>query len=154
MEPAGTGRKEPKAVAAPAATGKKLYGAPIAGPPSEELARVLQEPERYAGKEVVVSGHVRRACTRMGCWIELAAGRDPETPACRVFFHGHGFFVPKDSAGSEARVQGRLEVKAVSPGHAAHLEEEGGRVPNKNADGSAREVRLLASGVELYRLGG
>jgi hypothetical protein len=115
---------------------------------------VLAEPERFAGKEVVVSGHVRRACSRMGCWIELAAGPDPETPACRVFFHGHGFLVPTDSAGSDARVEGRLEVKTVSPGHAAHLEEEGARVPNKAADGSAREVRLLASGVELFRRGG
>jgi hypothetical protein len=154
MEPMGSGREAEKPAAPPAASGKKLYGAPISVRPSEELTRVLEDPERFAGKELVVSGHVRRACTRMGCWIELAAGSDPATPACRVFFHGHGFFVPKDSAGSEARVQGRLEVKAVSPAHAAHLEEEGGRVPNKAADGSAREVRLLASGVELYRRGG
>ncbi len=115
---------------------------------------MLAEPERYAGQELVVSGHVRRACTRMGCWLELAAGPDPETPACRVMFHGHGFLVPTDSAGSDARVEGRLEVKSVTPAHAAHLEEEGARVPNKASDGSAREVRLMASGVELSRRGG
>ena len=154
LEPVRSGREVPKAVMAPAANQKKLYGAAISARPSEELARVLKEPERFAGKELVVSGHVRRACSRMGCWIELAAGSDPETPACRVFFHGHGFLVPTDSAGSEARVEGRLEVKTVSAGHAAHLEEEGARVPNKAADGSAREVRLLARGVELYRRGG
>jgi hypothetical protein len=152
-EPAGATPEKPKAAPVPTAAGKKAYGAPISARPSEELRRVLEEPERYAGKELVVSGHVRRACSRMGCWIELAAGPDPQTPACRVMFHGHGFLVPTDSAGSDARVEGRLEVKAVSAGHAAHLEEEGARVPNKAADGSAREVRLLASGVELFRGG-
>jgi hypothetical protein len=147
-------REAPKAAAKPAVDGKKLYGAPISNGASAELADVLKSPERYAGKNLVVSGHVRRACTRMGCWMEIAAGTDPATPACRVFFHGHGFFVPKDSAGSDARVEGRIEVVSVSPAHAAHLEEEGARIPGKGEDGSAREVRLLASGVELFRRGG
>jgi hypothetical protein len=147
-------REEPKAAVKPPADGKKLYGAPISNGANAELADVLRTPERFAGKNLVVSGHVRRACTRMGCWMEIAAGTDPATPSCRVFFHGHGFFVPKDSAGSDARVEGRLEVVTVSPAHAAHLEEEGARIPGKGEDGSAREVRLLASGVELYRRGG
>ena len=154
-EAIGAELEAPKVTApAPEVAIKKLYGAPISNRPREELARVLGEPERYAGKELVVSGHVRRACSRMGCWIELASGPDPSTPACRVMFHGHGFFVPTDSTGSDARVEGRLEVKTVSAGHAAHLEEEGARVANKAADGTAREVRLLASGVELFRRGG
>jgi hypothetical protein len=115
---------------------------------------VLREPERFAGKNVVVSGHVRSACSRMGCWMELASGSDPATPACRVTLHGSGFFVPKDSAGSEARVEGKLKVVTVSAGHAAHLEEEGAKVAGKADDGSAREVQLVASGVELERRGG
>ena len=97
---------------------------------------------------------MRRACTRMGCWMELAASKDPATPACRVTFHGQGFFVPKDSAGSDARVEGRIEVVRVSASHAAHLEEEGARVADKGEDGSAREVHLVASGVELFGRGG
>jgi hypothetical protein len=133
---------------------RKVFGAAISSAPGAELAEVLREPERFSGKNVVVSGHVRRACTRMGCWMELAAGSDPSTPACRVTFHGHGFFVPKDSAGSDARVEGRLEIVKVSAAHAAHLEEEGARVADKGDDGSAREVHLDASGVELFRRGG
>ena len=147
-------REAPKAAAKPPVDGKKLYGAPISNGASAELADVLKSPERYAGKNLVVNGHVRRACTKMGCWMEIAAGTDPATPSCRVFFHGHGFFVPKDSAGSDARVEGRIEVVSVSPAHAAHLEEEGARIPGKGEDGSAREVRLLASGVELFRAAG
>ena len=143
-----------KPVAAEPAGKKKVFGTPISSTSSEDLATVLREPDRFAGKNVVVSGHVRSACSRMGCWMELASGSDPSTPACRVTLHGSGFFVPKDSAGSEARVEGKLRVVTVSAGHAAHLEEEGARVAGKAEDGSAREVQLVASGVELERRGG
>jgi hypothetical protein len=143
-----------KPVAAAPAGEKKVFGTPISNTASEDLAAVLREPDRFAGKNVVVSGHVRSACSRMGCWMELASGTDPSTPACRVTLHGSGFFVPKDSAGSEARVEGKLKVVTVSAGHAAHLEEEGAKVAGKGADGSAREVQLVASGVELSRRGG
>lgn len=147
-------KREAVAAAPTAPAGAKLYGAAISSGSRAELADVLKDPERFTGKTLVVSGHVRSACTRMGCWMELAASSDPATPACRVTFHGHGFFVPKDSAGSDARVEGRVEVVRVSAAHAAHLEEEGARVADKSDDGSAREVHLVASGVELYRRGG
>jgi hypothetical protein len=143
-----------KPVAVAPAGQKKVFGAPISNTATEDLATVLREPERFAGKNVVVSGHVRSACSRMGCWMELASGTDPSTPACRVTLHGSGFFVPKDSAGSEARVEGKLRVVTVSAGHAAHLEEEGARVAGKADDGTAREVQLVARGVELIRRGG
>ena len=32
------------------------------------------------------------------------------------------------------------------------MESEGGRFPNKNPDGTATELRIVASGVELQRL--
>ena len=152
-QPEATPEPAPSPVS-PAPQGKKLYGAAISKGEAAELSEVLRDPERFRGKNLVLSGHVRRACTRMGCWMELATSKDPATPACRVTFHGQGFFVPKDSAGSDARVEGRIEVVRVSAAHAAHLEEEGARVADKGEDGSAREVQLVASGVELFRRGG
>ena len=61
------------------------------------------------------------------------------------------FFVPTDSAGSHAKVQGTLAVNTVPAERVAHLESEGGKFPNKNPDGSANELRLVATGVELSR---
>jgi hypothetical protein len=147
-------REQPKAPAAPTEPGKKLYGSPLSNTAPADLAEVLKEPERFTGKKLVLTGHVRSNCTRKGCWMELAPSKDPATPACRVTFHGYGFFVPMDSAGSDARVEGELKVVRVSAAHAQHLEEEGGRVADKAADGTAREVHLVASGVELFRRGG
>ncbi|HEX6275158.1 MAG TPA: DUF4920 domain-containing protein [Polyangiaceae bacterium] len=147
-------REEPRAVPSAASPEKKLYGSALSSTAATDLAEVLKDPERFSGKRLVLNGHVRSNCTRKGCWMELAPSKDPSTPACRVTFHGYGFFVPKDSAGSDARVEGELKVVRVSAAHAAHLEEEGGRVADKAADGTAREVHLVASGVELFRRGG
>ncbi len=100
---------------------------------------------------MIVEAKVRRNCTRRGCWMELADGLDPTLPGCRVTFKDYGFFVPLDSAGSTARVQGDVEVETVAAPEVAHLESEGARFPSKQADGTAREVRMVATGVELSR---
>ena len=127
------------------------FGGAVSASEGEPVAEVLRSPERYEGKDVVVAGYVRRACSRKGCWMELAEGEDAKLPGCRVTFKDYGFFVPTDSAGSRARVQAALAVTNVAARSVEHLEEEGATFANKAADGSAREVRLVATGVELYR---
>jgi 3-oxoacyl-(acyl-carrier-protein) synthase len=65
----------------------------------------------------------------------------------RVTFKDYGFFVPTDSAGAKARVQGTLKVAELSAAQAEHLRAEGGSM----SAGAQREVRLVATGVELRR---
>ena len=83
--------------------------------------------------------------------MEMAEGADESQQGCRVTFKDYGFFVPTDSAGAKARVQGLLKVKKVEAPTVNHLEAEGAQFPNKAPDGSAQEVRLVANGVELWR---
>src|SRR5687768_4276463 len=78
---------------------KRTFGAPLGAAPRENLDSVLSEPSAHAGKTMKVDGHVRRACTKKGCWMELAVSADPAAPSCRVTFKDYGFFVPTDSAG-------------------------------------------------------
>ena len=115
------------------------------------LSDVLKTPDKFGEQSVLVEGEVRRACTRKGCWMELSEAQDPAAPGCRVTFKDYGFFVPTDSAGSKARVEAKVESKVLKPSLVTHMEEEGAKFPDKAADGSAREVRLVASGVELWR---
>ena len=107
------------------------------------LASVLGKPED--GRTVLVEGVVRRACSQMGCWMELAPAEGGQ--GVRVTFKDHGFFVPTDSAGAKARVQGTVKVAQLSPAQAEHLRSEGGSMPA----GAQREVLLVATGVELRR---
>ena len=108
------------------------------------LSSVLKAPEN--GRTVLVEGVVRRACSQMGCWMELAASSEGG-PGMRVTFKDHGFFVPTDSAGARARVAGRVEISPLSAAQAEHLRAEGGSM----SAGAQREVRLVATGLELRR---
>ena len=149
----------PKAAASLAASAElasparveRFGGALPVAAPSEAIGDVLSAPDRFEGRDVVVTGYVRRACSRKGCWMELAEGPDQSLPGCRVTFKDYGFFVPTDSAGARARVQAALSVSQVAPRMVEHLEQEGASFASKAADGSAREVRLVATGVELFR---
>ncbi|MEO8901985.1 MAG: DUF4920 domain-containing protein [Polyangiaceae bacterium] len=129
----------------------KTFGAPISAGPVLSLADVLATPDRFRGQSITVEGHVRAACTRRGCWMEMAQGAAPNLPGCRVTFKDYGFFVPTDSAGSPVKVQGTFAVDTLAPERVAHLESEGGLFPHKNADGSVNELKLVANGVELWR---
>jgi len=135
-QPAGPGALKPGAVL--------TRGEPLPKNQSPQpLSAVLAKPED--GKKVLVEGVVRRACSQMGCWMELAP---PEGgPGVRVTFKDYGFFVPTDSAGARARVQGTIKVAQLSEAQAEHLRAEGGSM----TAGAQREVRLVATGVELRR---
>jgi hypothetical protein len=56
---------------------------------------------------------------------------------------GHAFFVPKTIVGKEARVQGRVELIALSEPMKKHLEAEGA-----SATGSALSISALSVAVQ------
>jgi hypothetical protein len=141
----------PASSSSAASSPPKAFGAPISAGPELALTEVLSKPERFRDQTITVQGQVRSACTRRGCWMEIAEGSDPKLPGCRVTFKDYGFFVPTDSAGARAKVQGTLGVNTLPPERVAHLESEGGQFPRKNADGSVDELRLVATGVEMRR---
>jgi hypothetical protein len=99
---------------------------------------------------VALEGKVRRACERKGCWMELATAATEKGPGVRVTFKDYGFFVPVDSAGRSAKVEGVVKVAELSEERAKHYESEGATVP-RGKDGKPREIQLVASGVELRK---
>ena len=137
------------AAAKPAAPAAKTYGQAIGASKAVELTTVLAAPEQYAGQSLVTQGQVRAACSKKGCWMELAPSKEASAPGARVTFKDYGFFVPTNSAGKIARVEATIEVKTIGKDEVAHMEGEGGTVKNKQPDGTAKEVRMVATGVEL-----
>jgi hypothetical protein len=136
--------------AAPKSDWTLTRGEPLKGAPAVKLADLLSKPQEHDGKTVLLEGQVRKACERKGCWMELATSKDAKGPGVRVTFKDYGFFVPLDSAGSQARVEGVVQVAELSEDRAKHYESEGAIVP-RGTDGKPREVQLVANGVELRR---
>lgn len=114
------------------------------------LAKALKNPEKYAGKIVLVEGVIVRSCKMEGCWMELAPDKDSKS--IRVSMKQHSFFIPLQSAGFKARVEGVFSVKTLSKEHVDHLiNEDGAKFDKRNADGSVTEVAFEATGVELKK---
>ena len=130
----------------------KLYGEALPKDlPALELGEILKNPKKYTGQTGLLSGYVRQACTKKGCWMEISASADPKAKSCRVKFKDYGFFVPLDSGGSTARLAATAGMKVVSKEYVDHYEAEGGSFADKNPDGTANEIQLMATGVELTR---
>ena len=127
-----------------------LRGEKLSGLPKTELTTLLKTPNDFDGKSVFVEAKVRKACTRKGCWMELAPTAAAKGPGVRVTFKDYGFFVPLDSAGRTAKVEGVVKVAELSDEMAKHYESEGAQVP-RGKDGKPREVQLVATGVELRK---
>src|SRR6187402_3067589 len=75
----------------PAAQAESIarFGKPLQGLNRTPLADILDRPAEFSQKTVAVAGPVARACTRKGCWMEIATGTDAGARACRVTFEDY-----------------------------------------------------------------
>jgi len=123
-------------------------GDPLPDRAALPLGVVLQDVESYAKQDepVFISGVVERNCTAKGCWMQVAPA--PGEKGVRVTFKDYGFFIPLNSKGMKVKAVGTIVTKHHDKDHVDHLEAEGAAL-QRNADGSATEITLVASGVEL-----
>jgi hypothetical protein len=122
-------------------------GAPISSEtPAVAIKSVLEKPEAYTKSPVVIEGVVLAACETRGCWMQVAPAAGEA--GMRVTFKDYAFFVPLDSKGRAARMEGTVSVKTLSKADVDHLVGEGATL-KRNPDGTANEVSFVASGVEL-----
>jgi len=112
------------------------------------LAEVLAKPEAFTKDAVVVEGLIETACENKGCWMQVVPAEGKT--GIRVTFKDYGFFVPKDSKGMKARMEGVVAVKTLSKSDVDHLTGEGAKI-DRAEDGTAREVSFVATGVELTK---
>ena len=116
--------------------------------PIVSLHDVMSDVDAYLDTTVTVEGSVSRVCQMKGCWMELAA--DDDTSGVRVTFKDYGFFVPTDSQGRVAKLEGMFETNVFSKADADHLIAEGVEL-TRNPDGTATELSFVAAGVQLRR---
>ncbi|MBK8979732.1 MAG: DUF4920 domain-containing protein [Planctomycetes bacterium] len=126
--------------------GHRRYGAELSVGDAVPARALLQQPESYDGKRVLVEGTVAEVCPVKGCWMVIRDGEQ----SMRVTFKDYGFFVPKDCAGQTARIEGVFAICEVPVDEARHYLEDAGR-----PEGAAKitqpvkQLTLVADGVEL-----
>ena len=130
------------------ANGVLKRGEPLGKSKKVSLAKVIENPSKYAEKTVRVKGVIVRSCKMEGCWMELAPSENAKS--VRVKFKDHGFFIPLNSAGAAAKAEGVFSVKTLSKEEVDHLvNDDGAKFDNVNEDGTVTEISFLASGDEL-----
>ncbi|MBI2568512.1 MAG: DUF4920 domain-containing protein [Candidatus Schekmanbacteria bacterium] len=123
-------------------------GAPLKPGDEVALSALLGDPQSFQGRAVRTSGIVSQVCQNRGCWMELTP-RDGGR-GIRVTFKDYAFFVPRDAKSAAATCEGEVVVETLSAADAEHLKSEGATVAT-DENGAAREVRFVATGVELTR---
>ena len=126
-------------------------GAAIGNSKKVSLNKVLADPAKFTGKTVRLEGIIVRSCKMEGCWAELAEKTGDKS--VRVKMKDHSFFIPLQSAGSQARVEGTVQLKTLDKEMVDHMiQEDGAKFDNRNADGTVNEVSFEATGIELKKV--
>jgi RecJ-like exonuclease len=71
------------------------------------IKTLLEQPDKYIGKVVMVEGEITQVCQMAGCWIMMKDASSSEPIMIKV---DDGVIVfPKDGAGRKVAAQGTLE---------------------------------------------
>jgi hypothetical protein len=129
----------------PAIPAGEDFGAGLTLTQPTPLEEVVQDPQRFEERQILLHGRVSDVCQRKGCWTILRDG----SARIRVRFRDYGFFLPTDATGAEAFVEGVVKVETLSEETARHYESESREGDPAAVEGPRREVGFTASGVRL-----
>ncbi len=88
---------------------------------AEQLITDLGDQESMAIK---IKGTVEEVCQAKGCWMTMALGQDK---SMRITFKDYGFFVPVNSSGKTAVIQGELKKEITTVATLKHYAQDAGK---------------------------
>jgi hypothetical protein len=121
------------------------YGAGLSLARVSPLAKVLAAAERHTEEPVLIQGRISEVCQRKGCWTILVDGN----ASIRVRFKDYAFFLPTESGGRHAYVEGVVRIETLSEKQARHYASESETGSPESIHGPQREIGFVASGVRL-----
>lgn len=133
----------------------KTFGAGVTLSEATAISAILDNPDGYVGKQVVVSGLVIDVCSRRGCWIYLAGDRDYEKIRIKVT-DGEIVF-PMEARGKMATVQGVVESMELTRDEVIaqrkhHAEETGESFDPASVTAGETVLRIRGLGAEIPAL--
>jgi hypothetical protein len=90
----------------------KKYGEGVTLEKTTEVSDLVDNPDKYVGKKVQISGTVVSVCEHRGCWIDIAGKRPYEKMRIKV---EDGVIVfPMTAKGKSAHAEGVFEALQLS----------------------------------------
>lgn len=84
----------------------KKYGQNITLTEKTKIASIIEAPDQFEGKKVLVEGTIVSVCAKRGCWIELAS--ENEFEKIRVKVEDGEIVFPMEAKGKKALVEGEV----------------------------------------------
>ena len=114
------------------------------------VAQAIKDPAKFAGKTIRLEAPITGVCQAKGCWMNLGTLDAKGNPPVFVKFKDYGFFMPKDSSGRTAIVEGTMSFKQETVAETKHyLEDAGKHEQAKKVTQGRKVLRFMASGVAL-----
>jgi len=132
--------------------GPKDYGKKLTLKEKTKVSDILSNPEKYAGKKVLVEGTVVDVCQQRGCWIKLSS--DKEFEAIRFKVDDGVIVFPMEAKGKSARAEGVVSVKTYSKEDLIkqgemHAKEEGTTFDPSTVTGPKTVVQIKGEGAVI-----
>lgn len=132
-------------------TSYKQFGGPVKDSNALTVSQAVQEATTE-GKVVTVRGKIAEVCANMGCWMTVTDGKEvvrvrfTESDAC-----ADGYYVPRNAAGHDVILVGKIMPMEISEAVARHYAEEGGK-PQTEIEkivGPQKQMTVFATGVMI-----
>lgn len=122
----------------------KQYGNEITSTEKVNISQVLENPETFVGKKILVEGTILNVCEKRGCWIELASDKEFET--IRVKVKDGEIVFPMEAKGKTALVEGEFysfEVETDSECSGGSCEEHEGEGKKDECNTNEKHVKTV-----------
>ncbi|MCF8261836.1 MAG: DUF4920 domain-containing protein [Melioribacteraceae bacterium] len=104
-----------------AGEGKK-FGKEISTKESTQISEILNQPDEFLGKTVLIEGTVLNVCKMRGCWMEIASDKEFESIVVKV--EDGEIVFPMEAKGNKASVEGVFYAVEVEEENHEHKEGE------------------------------
>ena len=116
------------------------------------LRAALANAKALDGETIRVRAPITGVCQVKGCWMNLGQTDANGNPPLFVKFKDYGFFMPKDSSGRVAIVEGTMTLKQETVAETKHyLEDAGKHEQAKKVTQGRKILRFMASGVAIEK---
>jgi len=100
------------------------FGKAITADKAMEASQVSSALADQEALTLKVKGTVSEVCQAKGCWMTMDLGNQQ---SMRITFKDYGFFVPLESSGKQAVIEGVLKKELVSVATLQHLAKDAGK---------------------------
>ena len=88
------------------------YGKGASSKLSIPISKVMENPDKYVGQVITVSGPVSAVCPKAGCWLKLDG--DKKTQSMRIKVRDGQIVFPLSAKGKVATTRGKLQEMKLS----------------------------------------